>query len=51
MDEDMENYINEPLESPDCEPEVRRAEAEQAAASPPIVPVGDPKKPTKPVKL
>lgn len=48
MDEDVENYIDETLEPPDCETQARRSEAEQPRT--PIVPVGDPKKPTKPVK-
>lgn len=47
MDEDVENYINESLEPPDCETEGPGSEAEQPAA---IVPPGDPKKSTKPVK-
>jgi hypothetical protein len=50
MDEDVENYMDETVEPPDCETQARRSEGEQPAAYTPIVPVGDPTKPTKPVK-
>ena len=49
MHEDLENYMDETIEPPDCETEGREVEAEQSAACPPIVPVGPPKKP-KPTK-
>jgi len=51
MHEDLENYMDETIEPPDCETEDHGAETARSAADPPIVPVGPPKKPKpKPTK-